>query len=39
MHMLKVQNQAKQATHFGPPISIRFFKEQPFSNTGRQAKK
>jgi hypothetical protein len=37
--MLRVQNQAKQTAHSGPPISIGFFEEQPFSNIGPRVRK
>jgi hypothetical protein len=38
VHPLRVHNQAKQAAQSGPPISIGFSMEQPFSNTGPRCK-
>jgi hypothetical protein len=39
VHTLRIQNQAKQVVHSGPPISIGFSKEQSFSNIGPRARK
>jgi hypothetical protein len=39
VYTLRIQDQAKQVTHSGPPFSINFFEEQPFSNTGSRARK
>jgi hypothetical protein len=39
VHTLRVQDQAKQAAHTRPPISIGLSMEWPFGNTGPQAGK
>jgi hypothetical protein len=40
VYTFRVQDQAKQTTHSGPPpFSISFFEEQSFGNTGPQGRK